>query len=157
MNKDLPFNPELDLLLERVVELTPAQMYKAWTTPELLIKWFCPPPWSVSACTMDLRPGGDFSTIMKSPEGESFPNIGSFLELVENKKIIWTDALSAGYRPTEKSFITATLTFEEHDKGTLYKAHVQHKSVADRKSHEEMGFMAGWNISTDQLIKVMKG
>jgi uncharacterized protein YndB with AHSA1/START domain len=50
-------------------------------------------------CVIDLRAGGLFSTTMQSPEGQNFPNIGCFLEIIENKKLVWTDALLPGYRP----------------------------------------------------------
>jgi Activator of Hsp90 ATPase homolog 1-like protein len=48
---------------------------------------------------MDLRPGGNFRTVMRSPEGQEFPHVGCFLELIENEKMVMTNALEPGYRP----------------------------------------------------------
>lgn len=72
-------NPELDLMLERVVDVPLERIWAAWTTPELLLPWFCPLPWKTVACEIDLRPGGRFHTVMKSPEGQTFPNDGCYL------------------------------------------------------------------------------
>ncbi len=55
-------NPELDLMLERVVDVSPELMWATWTTPELLKPWFCPLPWKTVECEIDLRPGGIFRT-----------------------------------------------------------------------------------------------
>ena len=52
------FNPDLDLFFERDVALPPEKIWSAWTEPDLLMPWFCPRPWSVVACEIDLRPGG---------------------------------------------------------------------------------------------------
>lgn len=151
------FNDELDLKLERVVPLTPSQMYKAWTTPELLMKWFCPHPWTVSHCEIDLKPGGKFNTTFKSPEGQEMPNQGCYLEVVENKKIVWTDALTEGFRPVIKPYMTASITFEEAPNSqTYYKVHILHSNPEDKKSHDEMGFEVGWSAALDQLITLMK-
>jgi uncharacterized protein YndB with AHSA1/START domain len=79
-----PFTPDpaLDLVLERTIDVPPALVWKAWTVPEHVCKWFCPAPWTVSECQIDLRPGGLFRTVMRSPEGEAFPNVGCDLEVV---------------------------------------------------------------------------
>ena len=48
---------------------------------------------------MDLRPGGIFRTVMRSPEGQEFPNLGCYVEIVPNERLVFTDALLPGYRP----------------------------------------------------------
>lgn len=78
-------DPELDLLLERSVDVPPSLIWVAWTTPEHLKKWFTPAPWQTIDCEIDLRPGGAFRTVMRSPEGQEFPNVGCYLEIVENE------------------------------------------------------------------------
>ena len=149
-------DPKLDLVLERVVDLTPEQIWKAWTTPEILMQWFCPRPWKTVKCKIDLRPGGEFSTTMESPEGEQHPGSGCYLELIENKKIVWTDALSAGYRPNDKSFMTGTIILEPQGKGTKYTAIATHANEEVKNQHQEMGFEQGWGVALDQMIEVLK-
>jgi uncharacterized protein YndB with AHSA1/START domain len=49
--------PLLDLQFHREVSISPAQIWEGWTNPEALMKWFCPRPWKVIECDIDLRPG----------------------------------------------------------------------------------------------------
>src|SRR5262244_1745236 len=92
-------NPSLDLVMERVVDVPRELVWAAWTKPEHLKKWFTPAPWTTADCEIDLRPGGIFRTVMRSPEGQEFTNEGCYLEVIENEKLVWTAALKPGYRP----------------------------------------------------------
>lgn len=158
----MKFDPELDLRLERIVDVPLALVWKAWTTPEHLMKWFCPLPWKTVACEMDLRPGGLFSTTMESPDGVKMPNVGCFLEVVENKRLVWTDALVPGFRPAARFesgaglLFTAFIVLEPHGSGTRYTAVAMHKDRQDRNKHDEMGFAVGWGIVLDQLVAHVK-
>lgn len=154
--KHYEINPDLDLILERVVDIPPNLIWKAWTMPQHLKVWFCPRPWGVSTCEIDLVPGGKFNTVMVSPEGQEFPSQGCFLEVIENSKLVWTDSLRQGYRPSEKPFMTGIILLAPHGKGTKYRAITKHRNIEDRKKHEEMGFEKGWSIALDQLIDHMK-
>lgn len=149
-------DPKLDLVLERVVDVPRELVWKAWTTPEHLMPWFCPRPWTTIDCEIDLRPGGIFRSVMRSPEGQEFPNIGCYLEVVPNERLIWTDALLPGYRPAAEPFMTAVLTLEPRGKGTRYVATAIHRDEAGRKKHEEMGFHEGWGTVVDQLVEYIK-
>ena len=75
-------DPKLDLVLECIVDVPKELVWKAWTQPELLKQWFTPKPWSTVDCELDLRPGGIFRTVMRSPEGQDFTNLGCYLEVV---------------------------------------------------------------------------
>src|SRR5690606_38085537 len=99
-------DPKLDLVLERVVDVPRALVWKAWTTPAHIRNWFVPRPWTITDCEIDLKPGGVFRTVMRSPEGQEFPNLGCYLEIVPEERLVWTDALLPGYRPSEKPFFT---------------------------------------------------
>lgn len=164
MESQLPFefNPELDLLLERTVDIPPEWIWQAWTQPELLMPWFCPKPWSVTECDIDLRPGGVFRTVMQSPEGETMPaGDGCYLEVVENRRLVWTSAMLPGFRPApspaEGEFVfTAYLILEPEGTGTHYTAAVLHQTEAGKAQHEAMGFHEGWGIALDQLVAFMK-
>jgi uncharacterized protein YndB with AHSA1/START domain len=144
----------LDLVLTRVVNVPRRLVWKAWTEPKHLMKWFTPAPWTTIDCEIDLRPGGIFRTVMRSPEGQEFPNVGCYLEVVKHDRLVWTDALGPGYRPSAKAFFTAILTLEDHAGGTRYTACALHKDDADRQKHADMGFEHGWGKALDQLVAI---
>lgn len=155
------FNPETDLLLERVVPTSRRLVWKAWTDPEHLKKWFCPRPWLTVHAEIDLRPGGRFVTVMRSPEGEEHPGAGCYLAVEPESRIVWTSALGEGFRPNptpmgESEFLfTCELTFTEEAGGTRYRAHAMHANQKARESHEAMGFHDGWGAALDQLVETM--
>ncbi|MCW5674318.1 MAG: SRPBCC family protein [Xanthobacteraceae bacterium] len=153
-----PFKPDpkLDLVLERDIDVPVELVWKAWTTPEHLKHWFVPKPWSVSDVKIDLRPGGEFSSVMLSPEGKEFPNNGCYLEIVPNERLVFTDTLLAGYRPSPKPFFTAALLLAPRNGGTRYTAIAIHGDEATRKQHEEMGFHDGWGTVVTQMTDYIK-
>lgn len=153
----MTFDPKLDLMLQREIEVPPHMVWMAWTQPEHLKKWFCPRPWMVTECEIDLRPGGKFRTVMQGPAGERHDGTGIYLEVVPNQRLVWTDALVPGYRPAAEPFMTGILTLEPIAKGTLYTAYALHRDEATCKKHEDMGFHQGWNAATDQLVELLKG
>jgi len=148
--------PELDLVFERVVDVPSEMMWKCWTEPTYLVHWFTPAPWKTIDCKIDLRPGGLFHTTMLSPEGQQFPMNGCYLEIVKERKLVWTDALVVDYRPSENPFITASITFEPVGNATSYIAKVLHKDIETRKKHEAMEFHKGWGIALDQMVDYIK-
>jgi uncharacterized protein YndB with AHSA1/START domain len=157
---DYTMNPELDLVLERTVDVAPELVWKAWTTPELLVQWFAPRPWSTPSCEIDLRPGGKFNTVMRSPEGDEYPGTGCILVVEEGSKLVFTSGLGPGFRPQiveEGGFpFTAVISIEPDGDGTKYTATAMHADASSRKSHEDMGFVEGWGAALDQLVEVAK-
>lgn len=155
----IAIDPKLDLVLERVIAVTPDKVWRAWTEPELIEQWFTPKPWTISKCEVDLRLGGRFLTVMRSPDGEDFPYEGCYLETVPNSRLVWTSALKAGYRPSVAAagvpLFTATISMTHEGDGTRYVATVRHGSAADAKLHNDMGFHDGWGASLDQLVELM--
>ena len=149
-------DPNLDLVLVRDIDVPVELVWMAWTTPEHVVKWFTPAPWTVSHCEIDLRPGGVFSTLMRSPDGKEFPNVGCYLEIITNQKLVFTDALQPGFRPSATSFMTGVIALEARGTGTRYTATAIHHDAAARQRHEEMGFHKGWGTALDQLVAHIK-
>lgn len=151
------FDPKLDLAIERIIDVPRELVWKAWTMPEHLRRWFTPKPWTVHECEVDLRPGGTFRTLMRSPEGEESLINGCYLEVIPNERLVWTDALLPGFRPAAKPFLTGVLLLEPHGRaGTRYTAMAIHSDQETRDAHEKMGFYDGWGAVTDQMIELIK-
>jgi uncharacterized protein YndB with AHSA1/START domain len=128
-------DPKLDLVFERIVDVPRELIWTAWTTPEQLKQWFTPAPWKTVDCE----------------------------EIVENEKLVWTNALVPGFRPKAPEaascvtfFFTAIIALEPHGNGTKYTALVLHSDEEARKKHEEMRFHEGWGKALEQLVAVVK-
>lgn len=150
------FDPDLDLVLQREVDVPPRLVWKAWTEPQHLVKWFAPRPWRTEECDIDLRPGGSFRTVMRGPDGETSGGHGCYLVVEEERRLVFTDALRNGYRPNGEAFMTAFILLEPTETGTRYTAIARHASPETKKTHEEMGFHQGWGTALDQLVEVAK-
>jgi uncharacterized protein YndB with AHSA1/START domain len=146
---------ERELTLTRNIDAPREKLFRAWTEPALLVQWFTPRPWTVARAETDVRPGGASLIVMRSPEGQEFPNRGVYLEVMENERLVFTDAYTSAWEPAEKPFMTVILSFEETGGKTLYTARVCHWTAADRETHEKMGFHAGWAKATDQLAELV--
>ena len=91
---------------------------------------------------------------MRSPENERQESAGCILEVVEQERLVFTDALGPGFRPRTEAFFTAAITLEAAGARTRYRAHAMHRDADGRKQHEEMGFYEGWGAALDQLVEV---
>jgi len=146
-----------DLVLTRVLDAPPSKVFRAWTEPKLMKQWFAPLPWTVSGAQTDPRPGGTVLIVMRDPDGKDHPSQGVYLEIVENEKIVFTDAYTSAWVPSAKPFMTVVLTFEEEPGGkTKYTARARHWNAEDREAHEAMGFHDGWGQCADQLAELLK-
>lgn len=150
-------NAPNELKIERIMDVPRETLFRCWTEPELLKQWFCPKPWTITRAELDVRAGGSSFIVMRSPEGQEFPNPGIFLEVVPNERIVTTDAYTSAWVPSEKPFMTAIVTFEDIGNGkTRYVARAVHWTAHDKAAHEAMGFHEGWGKAADQLEALAK-
>ena len=150
------FDAKRELVLTRIYDAPRERVFQAFTRPELLKQWFAPLPWTISSAELDVRPGGSCMFVMRDPDGNDYPNPGVYLEVVENERLVTTDAYTRAWEPSEKPFMTAILTFEDAGGGkTKYTARARHWTEADREAHEKMGFHEGWGQCADQLAELL--
>jgi uncharacterized protein YndB with AHSA1/START domain len=146
-----------DLVLTRVMDVPREKLFRAWTEPELMKQWFAPLPWTTPHVEVDPRAGGTSMVVMRSPEGQDYPNSGVYLEVVKNEKIVFTDAYTEAWKPSAKPFFTGIITFEDLGGGkTRYTATARHWTAEDRETHEKMGFHEGWGQCASQLEALAK-
>lgn len=158
MSKKLDVQPESEneLAIRRLIDAPPEKVFRAWTDPNLVKQWNVPKPWTISKCEMDPRPGGSSLMVMKSPDGQEMPCPGVFLEVVPNKKIVFTDAFTKAWEPSAKPFFVGVITLEDEGGKTRYTARAKHWSKEDRDAHEKMGFHDGWATCADQMEEMLK-
>jgi uncharacterized protein YndB with AHSA1/START domain len=131
-----------------------AALYRCWTEPKLLARWFSPTPLTTEVLELDVRPGGRHALVIRDPSGGAFPSVGVFLAVEPNRRLVLTDAFERAWIPSRKPEVATEVTFEDLGGGeTLYVARARHFTVEDAQAHEARGFLAGWGRCTVQLEK----
>jgi uncharacterized protein YndB with AHSA1/START domain len=148
-------NPDLDLTLQRIIRAPRTTVWRAWTDPSRLERWWLPAPTVARVDRLEVRPGGAFVTRM-SDDGVAFaPHLdGSFLVVEELERLVFTNAIDSEWRPRspEPVAMVAEITFVDHADGTDYRVVVRHGDPAARARHEQLGFLDGWGSVTEQLV-----
>jgi uncharacterized protein YndB with AHSA1/START domain len=140
-----------ELLITRIFDAPRSLVFKAWSDPEHLARWWGPSGFTLPVCKMDFRPGGAYRYCMRSPSGIDSWIQGVYREIVEPERIVltgsWTDAKG---NPTRPATMT-TITFEEHDGKTKLTLHNGvFESVAARDEHR-----GGWSSSLERLAEYL--
>ena len=159
MNTQFTFNPETDFVIERVIDAPTRLVWEALTKPEHLKEWYMPREWGrVSRAEMDVRPGGAFSIDITTGDGQEFPNLGCFVEVIPMERLVWTSMLFPGYRPAvfDDVPITAIVTMEAAGSGPRYVFTALHRDEADFAKNRESGWQQGTEIAVDQFVGHVK-
>ncbi len=85
-----------DLRLTRVFDAPRRLVFDAWTKAEHVQRWFAPRPLTLPQATVDFRPGGVFSFLMRTPDGIEFPFEGKFEEIAVPERIVFTGLVHEG-------------------------------------------------------------
>lgn len=143
------------LSIERVIDAPVAAVWRAWT--EHLAEWWCPRPWTTELQELDLRAGGRFATVMRGPDGEEFGGESVFLDVVPERRVVFTNAIAPGWRPqSQPPLFIGVFEFEPDGDRTRYRASARHWREEDKSNHEAMGFEAGWGAVAAQLEEVAR-
>ena len=142
-------SPPLELVITRVFDAPRSLVFKAWTQPEHMARWWGPKGSTLPACELDARTGGNYRFCMRAADGSEHRAQGIFREVTEPERIVFTGAWTdADGKPTSAVMIT-TVTFEEQagkTKLTLRQAGLE--SVTARDSHR-----GGWSSSLERLAE----
>jgi uncharacterized protein YndB with AHSA1/START domain len=150
-------NPDLDLIISRIIKAPRAAVWRAWTDPGRFEQWWIPAPARCEVVAMDLEPGGALVTRISENGAPFAPHLDAcFLAVDDQERIVFTNALTAGWRPAKQPFMTAVITLRDHPEGTDYSARAMHKSPADRTMHAELGFHDGWGTVIAQLAQLVE-
>ena len=118
-----------------------------------------PKAWGrVARAEMDVRPGGIISIDIVGTNGQEFPNLGCFLDVVPLERLVWTSMLFPGYRPAvfDDIPITAIITMESVGTGTRYVFTALHRDEADLERNKASGWAEGTEMAIDQLVAHVK-
>ncbi len=148
----------LTLSLDVTIEAPRASVWRCWTESALLKEWYCPKPWRVESADLDLRPGGRFNSSFAGPNGERHDNKGAFLEIEPLIRLVFTDAYTEGFVPTDTHFMTGFVELtDEGPAKTRMIWGARHGNAKTMQQHLEMGFEQGWQAAALQLEDLARG
>jgi uncharacterized protein YndB with AHSA1/START domain len=142
------------ILITREFDAPRHLVYKAWTTPELVKRWWHANRGEVTIAEIDLRVGGTWRYVGESPEGQGVAFHGEYRELVPNERIVSTEAYE-GVPEADANATLNTLTLRELDDGrTLLTVLVHAPSKEVRDAIIASGMEAGMQDALDLLEQV---
>ena len=127
-------------------------VYRAWTTPELIKRWWTANRGQATVVDVDLRVGGRWRYVMVTDDGFEVAFHGEYRELIPNERIVSTEVFE-GYPEADAESLN-TVTFAEKDGRTTLTMLVQHKNREHRDAHINSGMEAGLQDALDLLEQV---
>jgi uncharacterized protein YndB with AHSA1/START domain len=142
------------LVIERIFDAPRSLVFKAWTEPQHLVRWYGPRGFTTPSYNMDLRPGGVWRACMLSPEGREYWVHGVFREIVEPERLVFTYAHESGHEnevgtPGHETVVTVTFA-ADGDKTRLTLHQAIFESFAARDAHR-----GGWSGALDCLAEYL--
>jgi uncharacterized protein YndB with AHSA1/START domain len=152
-----------ELVITRVFDAPRELVWKAWTDPQQLMRWWGPKDFTSPLSQIDLRVGGKYLFCMRSPEGQDFYSTGVYLIIDPPKEIVFTDSFADengnvvqashyGLDEDHPMELLVTVTFEDMDGQT--KMTMQQAGVPLGEIGEQAG--TGWNQSFDKLAEILR-
>lgn len=143
---------DTQILITRDFDAPPHLVYQAWTTPDLIKRWWSARRGAVTVADVDLRVGGKWRWVMLTDDGFEVAFHGEYRELIPNERIVCTEVYE-GYPEADAEALN-TMTFTARDGRTTLSILVQHKSQEHRDAHINSGMEAGMQDAMDLLEQV---
>jgi len=150
--------------IERVLDAPRQLVWNAWTSPELVMKWWGPDYFTSPSCKIDLRVGGNFVFCMRGPDGSDYWNGGIYREIVPIEKLVSTiwfsteagdivDPASYGFDPIFPKEQHQTVTFEDMSEKTKLTIDYEVESEEILEIMRKVQMREGWETSLDKLAR----
>ena len=141
------------ILITREFDAPKELVYKAWTTPELVRRWWTARRDAMTVAEIDLRVGGKWRYVMNTEDCMEVGFHGEYREIVPNERIVSTEAYE-GIPDADEHAALNTLTFAEEDGRTTLTILVEHPTKEGRDAHIESGMEHGMQDAMDLLEEV---
>jgi uncharacterized protein YndB with AHSA1/START domain len=144
---------DTQILITREFDAPKHLVYRAWTTPDLVKRWWHANRGEVTLAEIDLRVGGTWRYVSRSDEGLEVAFHGEYREIVPNERLVTTEVYE-GIPDAEEHAALDTLTLTESDGRTTLTVLVEHPTKEGRDAHINSGMEAGMQDALDLLEEV---
>lgn len=140
-----------EILITRVFDASAALVFRAWTTPKLVRRWWAREASPLVVCDIDLRPGGTWRYVTREADGSELGWHGTYLEVDPPHQFASTEVFEGYPEAASRN----TLTFTERDGTTICTISVLHASKANRDGHIASGMERGLQYSLDRVEDIL--
>ena len=141
-----------EICITRMFDAPAAAVFTAWTTPDLVKRWWGSDDAPLVVCDIDLRVGGSWRYVTRGEDGTEFGWRGVYREIERPDRLVSTE-LFEGFPDAEA---VNTLTLDEQDGTTTLRVIVLHASKENRDGHLESGMEAGMQIVLDRFEDLVR-
>jgi uncharacterized protein YndB with AHSA1/START domain len=141
--------------MSRIFDAPRAKVWEAFTTPEHVARWYGGPGFTATVGEMDVRPGGLWRIVMRTPDGKEFAMDFVYVEVVKPEKLVWQN-VDHGKRAGGPPTALQTVTLEDLGDKTKWKLVARFNSIAERDMSVEMGFAAMVEVGCERLNELVK-
>jgi uncharacterized protein YndB with AHSA1/START domain len=143
---------DTQILITREFDAPARLVYRAWTTPELVSRWWSGDRGTVTSVDIDLRVGGTWRFVMSANAGFEVAFHGEYREIVPAERLVWTEVFEG--MPDAEA--VCTMTFAEADGRTTVRMLVQHATQEHRDAHINSGMEDGLQEALNLLEEVAR-
>lgn len=148
-------NAKPDLVITRIFDAPRALVFKAWTEPERLKRWWGPEHFTNPVCEVDPRAGGAIRIHMRGPDGSVYPMTGTYQEVKEPERLVFISAaLDANNKPLFE--VLTTVLFEESGNKTKLTMSATVLNKTPQAAPYLSGMEMGWSQSLDRLAREVR-
>jgi uncharacterized protein YndB with AHSA1/START domain len=147
-------NPRVEVTLTRIFDAPRELVWKAWTDPKLLARWWGPKGFTNPVCEADVRIGGKILIHMQGPDGTVHPMTGTFDEVAEPECLVFR-AVPVDHRGRPLLESLTTVTFHEVDHRTKVIVHASAAPIEPIGSEMLKGMNIGWSQSLERLAELI--
>lgn len=158
-------------IISRLFDARPELVWKAWTEPPRMAQWWGPNCFTNPVCELDVRPGGVYRIVMRSPDGINYPLKGVYREVLAPKLLVYTVDISdhpedwhghlkqhlEGRAADTTKPVLHNVSFEAEGGKTRVTIRQSFESAALRDAFVKMGMEQGWGQSLDRLTDALRG
>jgi len=143
-----------ELTLTRVLDAPRALVFRMWTEPEHMARWWGPHGFTNPRCELEVRPGGAIRIDMRGPDGVVYPMTGTFREIVQGERLVFTAvAEDTDGNPLLESL--TTVTFAKAGRKTKLTVHARAVAFTPVGAQYLGGMEAGWSQSLERLADLL--
>jgi uncharacterized protein YndB with AHSA1/START domain len=135
-----------EVRIERIIDAPREEVFRAWTDPEELRRWWGPGEYATQYAEVDLRPGGNYLLVLQAAEGDAMHLTGTFHEVAPPERLVYSWRWIRGWADPAESIVTV----EFEDLGERTRIVLIHRGL-DASPHGPDSYRMGWESGLDKL------